>query len=143
MTEATVQGPTLAQRQVLLKVWIGLVVLLFALTGAGFFLVSLRKAPPVDPKMVLVLEVALGALSLITAIVIYGLLPYMARKIGYFLFSTLRWAFAASISLYGLVLFLLGASKLVFLCFLGGSLLLLILLFPRERDRLRFAPPSA
>ncbi|TNE48766.1 MAG: hypothetical protein EP343_15260 [Deltaproteobacteria bacterium] len=142
MTDSIPHDPSVAQRKLLFRIWVGLLALLFVLAGVGLALVSSRKAPPVDPKMILVLQIALGALSLATAVVIFGLLPYIAKRIGYFLFTTLRWAFSVSIGLYGLVLFLLGATRLAFFSFLGGSLLLLLLLYPSEKIRLRFAPSS-
>ncbi len=141
MTDSFSHDPSITQRKLLLWIWVGLFALLFVFAGLGLALVSSRKAPPVDPKMILVLQIALGALSLATAVVVYGLLPYIAKRIGYFLFTTLRWAFSVSIGVYGLVLFLLGASRLAFFSFLGGSLLLLLLLYPSERMRRRFALP--
>lgn len=111
---------------------------LFAYGLIGFVLTSQRKAPIVDPKMIEVLQIALGALSLIFTVAIFGLLPRIAKQAGYFVFCVLRWAFTESIGIFGLVLLLIGCSQTVFFAFLGWSVVLMLLLFPSASNQLQF-----
>lgn len=127
-----------SEHPTLLVLWGAMLMSLFVYVAIGLFVFPQRKTPPVDPKMIEVMQIALGALSLISTLAIFGLLPRLAKKAGYLVFCTLRWAFTESIGIFGLVLFFLGCSQTVFFTFAVWSILLMLLLFPSDSDRKRF-----
>ena len=65
-------------------------------------------------------------------------MPQFAGKTTYFSYSIIRWALAESIGAYGLVLFMLGASRVIFGIFLGWALLLNLMMMPNKNDRNKF-----
>ncbi len=115
------------------------------MTGSVFFYGAvgyfLRKSGVIAPSVEL-LSLLMPAFLLLAAVEAMALFlvfqKFVVRKVTYSSYSILRWTLAESIGIYGLILFVLGGSRLIFGGFLGGSLLLNLVMMPSAEDRDRF-----
>ena len=117
--------------------WMTMTCAVFIYGGIGYFVRKLGSAAPSPELLPMVAPVFFGMATLET-LALYLFFPRFARKSTYSSYSILRWAFAESIGVNGLVLFILGASPLIFVVFLAWSLLLNLSMMPSDEDRDRF-----
>lgn len=103
--------------------------------GVGVFLHG--NAPP-QPEQVQVLAPALAVVALGELGVLFGVMPKVLGKGSYDVFFIVRAAFAESISIYGLVLAVIGAPLEWCAGFWGVGLSTLLVLAPTDKDQAAF-----
>ena len=143
MTEATQETPqpqytdsaayNASQAFVLKLIW-GFMI--FGNTGfalGGYPLIN-RRTLQLKPEMLQVLLIASIALCIITALLVFGVVPIFRKKLNYMLYCLLRWALTGSGTVYGFVLFMLGKPYTYLLGFILWDVLLLLLLFPKKPE---------
>ena len=91
----------------------------------------LGSAPPA-------IVAVMGGLAVTLTLAGLALPPLFARGSTYLVYGLLRWSFAEVIAIFGLVVFQLGSSWLVFAAFFGWSATLLLLASPTARDEARY-----
>ncbi len=101
----------------------------FALTG---YLIMDRRSLHLKPEMLQVIMIAMIALAIISALLVFGLAPFLRKKLNYMVYCVLRWSLTGSAAINGFVLFMLGDSFTVFLSFLAWDTLIMLLLFPES-----------
>lgn len=94
--------------------------------------------PNPAPELQLMLPIFTVLSLSITGMVLFGSrLIANATKV-YFTYAILRWALSESVAIFGLVMKFLGADALVLYVFVGWSLLLYLVLAPRQSEIERF-----
>jgi len=132
---STFENPN--QKKVIWILWLALINSLFIYLVVGYF--TRQNNPPAEPAEVLpTLTAVLGFVSIAISVVIFAIGPRIAKNNNFFTYSIIRWAMSESIAIYGLVLFILGASWYVFGGFFIWSLFMLIIFMPNQGALDRF-----
>jgi len=132
-------GPMSQQNKsgILWILWLSMVgsIFIYAIVG---FMVRENTPAPEDTSMVGVLTLAFSLVSIGTSALalLFGRLT--GGKMDYQPFCIIRWALAESIAIYGLVLFILGASWAVFIPFLVWAIIMQLLLAPTHNSQQRY-----
>ncbi len=120
--------------QTLWVLW-GAFVSSLAFYGGVAFLVSEQGWALGAPGLLSLLIPLFGAMAALEALFLILFFPRLAGKMDYTAYCILRWAMADSIGIYGLILFLLGASWDVLGAFIGGALFLNVLFRPSSLEK--------
>jgi hypothetical protein len=136
-TEQFVGEPQPQDQAVLWILWGAFTGSLFIYALVGYLIQQLSERPPVSELLSLLIPV-FGGIALMAAILPFALGPTIAKQANYQAYSIIRWALAEAVGILGLMLFILGASWLIFAAFLGWALLLELRLRPTPDDREQF-----
>lgn len=126
-----------SRKKIVWIVWFALVNSLFVYLIVGYFVRQSNQAM-VNNDILPVLTPILAAISFVISVLIFLLSPKLAKKRNFFTYCIFRWAFAESICIYGLVLFILGATWYIFGSFFILSLFLFMILMPTQATLDRF-----
>lgn len=100
-------------------------------------------APPdaaVPPEELQTMLIALGGAGVGVVVFALGMAPRMFAKAPYLTFLILRFAFAETVTIFGLVLAFMGADWRVPVTFTAFGLMLHVLAAPTDADRRRHSP---
>ena len=117
--------------------WILWSALLTGVVIYGVIATILPATTPVPELQTLMLAITVIGL-VVTGVVLLGARMIARGTKQYFIFSILRWALSESVAIGGLILHFIGASANVTYAFVGWSIVLFLVLAPRDSDRARF-----
>ncbi len=109
--------------------WFAMFQALAVYLAAGYF-IRINSGAPEPPVSLGVLAALLTALSAGMTAVNFLVMPKLASKMQETAYYLTRWALAEAIGIYGLILFLMGASWVVFGAFIGAAMAVMIALKP-------------